>query len=259
MKDQIAVYRIIGNALPPRDTAICRLDALTDILRAERECNYQPHYVLNHIHDSGFRAEVIKLLQQFGCTWVELTFEPRVFRSHTLEEKLLYAININVARNRCLRTAFKNDYAFALILDQDCYFHAEEWDAAMAAVVKDQIQTPQRKYYSFLTTRTHSVIDDLKNVLLEEPMLMFRHDAPRWFNPLIPFGKNDKRELCEWLGHHHQHWKVNNAGKTRIVGKVRHLSYGDVAADDLKVRTNLREQSLKVLMQQLQAKYHDSV
>lgn len=254
--DRIAVYRIIGNALPPRDSAETRLEALEDILKAERECDYQPYYVLNQLHDSTYREAVTDLLKRYNLIWRELLFNPAVFRAQSPENRLLYAININVARNKCLKHAFfKNTHSFALILDQDCYFHPEEWEAALRVIQKDQINTPTRNYYSFPSVRTHTVMTELSHGAGEEPMLMFRHNAPRWFNPLIPFGKSEKLELCEWLGHRWQNWKVKADSRTKIAGRIRHLSYGDIAADDWKVRINLREQSLKVLMKQLEEKY----
>jgi hypothetical protein len=92
----------------------------------------------------------------------------------------------------------------------------------------------------------------------EEPMVIFRKDAPRHFNPHMRFGLNDKSELLYDLGYVYEKEK---AGKIegdicKHVGHVYHLAVSNAMLEvDGKARFDSRARSINNLLQKLDEAY----
>lgn len=253
---KIGICRVIGNELPPRDRAGGKLKSLNHIL--EREEGVDRYWILNHLHDKQYRDTVINLLFQKGERFEEITFDASHYGSlSTFRERLCYAININQARNQGIRlTTITNN--FCACLDQDCFFTANSWQSILQAINNDQQLCPERYYYGLIMKRVIDLnrfaAEDLPN---QEPQLVFRKDAPRLFDPDIPFGEGDKSMLLSALGYGPGPDFAITGDRCRTVGFVFHAPAGAIASEiDFSIRSKFRAESVRRLIHRLDTIAH---
>ena len=250
---QLGLFRILGNALPPRDSMGARIKALRQIMELEADQGIEVNYVINFMHHRGYNEEIHELLNKHGRAWSTLTFDARLFRSMTEAHQRCYAVNINAARNHALHRGFEDGYDFVAVLDQDCFATKDEWDDIKLKIRSD---APQLKYYSLMSHRIHRLNENISRVPAGEPMLIHRHDAEMWYDPMRTFGSRDKLDLALRLGHNMHDWDgLQRNAQTRIVGSIRHYSIGDTRADDQAERHRLRTKSVDQLMETLRKRY----
>jgi hypothetical protein len=255
---RLAICRVIGNELPPRDLPGGKLRSLQHILNTEK--NVDRIWILNHVHDHAYRQKVIHLLTAYGERFHELLFDPyRYFRLSTLEQQICYAINVNEARNVAIALT-RPQYDFAVCLDQDCFFTAPLWEETTEFIRKDQSICRERQYYGVLTKRLMSVDStDVESLPDDEPQLICRSDAAVLFDPTLPFGRGDKMTLLHALGYGRSPAYALRGDTCRTAGHVLHVRCGEPEAEvSLSTRMRARAQAIQALLDQVETRYSSS-
>lgn len=255
------ICRIIGNEMVPRDEPGSRLKVLKYIIDHEPKfASTKRIWILNQINDPEYLAEVKKILVENNEHYHELQFSlKRYLTSWNQDERVCSAINVNSARNQTFSIGRKIG-RFVHILDGDCFFTDDAWAKTTSAIAADQVNQPQRKYYSVPMRRIR--VDDISSadsVPEGEPQLIFRQDADLYFDENIPFGKNDKAELLRRLGHESvqsDNWIVREqAHLCASAGYILHLNTGSVAVErDLSLRMTSRQKSVEDFLKQVESR-----
>lgn len=230
--DSFALFRIIGNDLPPRHQSGQTQQNLRFILDHEPTLpGCTKHWIVNRIVDTATHAEVVGLLEERGASYWDIPFNLSEYRKIPFNLSVLpasrierwvrvalltranrdrvrlairaaqnnYVMHNNGARNRALEEGRKIA-KWILPFDGNCYFTASAWAAVRSAVE----QEPWLKYFAVPMARVLKNADLLKDDFrpppTEEPQLLFRCDAKESFNPLFPYGRRPKVELFWTLG-----------------------------------------------------------
>jgi hypothetical protein len=203
-------------------------------------------YVLNHISDRTYLSRTKELIAQYGQTLVELPFNNSQYRNlSSAREKVIYAININRARNQAIKYAVNHGAEFIFCFDQECYCEPDELNQIIAEIHADQASSPARQYYGLIMKRFVDGAKPDPDSRNEEPQIIFRSDASTLFDESIPFGDNDKRQLLYWLGYGSEPDYHVNGVLCRTIGTVWHLSFGNPELEvDMKLRVAVRRQSI---------------
>lgn len=205
-------------------------------------------WVINHIIDEQYRQSVLDILN--GQQTVEMIFNRKEYqKKQTRDEKIVYAININAARNLGIEKCISR-CDFVISLDQDCYFPSDEWEKVKNTIVEDQ-KMHNRHYYGVNSKRVHisKINRPLDEFPPDEAMPIFRNDAKFRFDPSLPFGRRTKVELLGRLGYE---GFVATKYICKNVGSVVHIAFGDEEMEvDHRLRHFRRQDSLNVLLARL--------
>ncbi|MCC5841335.1 MAG: hypothetical protein JJT96_14555 [Opitutales bacterium] len=230
--DSFALFRIIGNDLPPRHQSGQTLQNLRFILDHEPafpDCT--KHWILNRIVDPATHSRIVGLLEARGASFWDIPFKLSEYKRIPLDLSILptslikrllrlalltranrdrlrlalraaqnnYVMHNNGARNHALEEGRKIA-KWILPFDGNCYFTESAWAATRSAVQRE----PWLKYFAVPMARVVKNEDLLNNDFrpppTEEPQLLFRCDAKESFNPLFPYGRRPKVELFWTLG-----------------------------------------------------------
>ncbi len=251
--NKYAIFWIIGNENPPRDTPGQRLRILQQLL-GQKYPEADGWFLLNRIVDISYRREVLDRISQANGKCVTIPFDQEhTLQGHTHEEIVRRAININDARNYALEFALALGYETVVILDGDCLFDQEGWDAFRAAA--DANPSLPNLSIPHITCRNlpGGLPDDVRP---GEPMIAFRKFSPYHFDVSLPFGQGDKLALLRELGHDMTpdsgHCKLLRTDRTAIAGYCLHLQTGsDAAAADRPTREFLRKESMVQLVDRI--------
>ncbi|GAB5593547.1 hypothetical protein Unana1_08447 [Umbelopsis nana] len=235
-RDQIALYRIIGNDLPPRHKEGQTLSNLAFILKHERSFpNTRKIFVLNRIVDPVNEAAIIRLLDEYKMEYIRAPFHEEDYTKmdfrledfperdflhsddymhfskvaklrtldYTYHDKNLYAMNNNGGRNTALAHAKTlNNVRWILPFDGNCFLSVNGFQE-----IKSQLDRygHNTKYFVVPMTRllNNSVLldgMDEKPKTPEEPQLVFRYDSDEEYNPNMRYGRRSKLELLWRLG-----------------------------------------------------------
>jgi hypothetical protein len=230
--NEFALFRIIGNSLPPRHGADEMLGHLRFTLAHEPPlAGCSKHWVLNRIADAEVEAECIRLVEGAGHGVLRLPFDlqayaerfvdvsdmpPQLDRidprqndgafaasTYALEWKLRhksrYAIALNEARNRAL-DAGRALARWVLPWDGACFVTVEAWQQLRAAVA----QHPDALHLVVPLVR----VTDNRSLLAPgfvpqahtEPQLGFRQDSCVRFDETLRYGNLNKAALLQRLG-----------------------------------------------------------
>jgi len=259
-----AIFRFLGNELPPRDVPGSKLRILDFILR-----NEAPHpltekwWVVNHIYDDELRQNTCTLLQQHNAKYIFLPFDRASYDQARIgKPQLVAAIPINQARNLAIGLG-RGLYEYLAVLDGDCFFPRNNWQSAV-----EQIEAHCSMYYSLPMVRSSVELEGEGKVseLLDEPQVVFRHDAPLRFDEGLPWGNyRDKLDLLARLGHCDVagRWHLlERTDQCRHAGLVHHLASGpleyELEPEPYKRATalfQLREQGLSLFLSRLSKIY----
>lgn len=253
-----AVCRIVGNELPPRDRPGARLEVLRSILDNERlPVDAKRVWILNHIIDPEYKQQVQDLLTSRGETYYDLPFSIKRYLTYlTPEEKILYAININRARNEAIKQG-KKIARLVLILDGDNYLSADAW----TSIVADVDQNPDVSYFYSPIQRVESIVDaaaaKFEPQKAGEPIVIMRSNAEETFAETIAFGNNEKVELLNRLGISSMDvsglWDTKQASnRCKRAGYVLHLPTGEPSVEEnMSQRHQFRKQAVEALLARL--------
>ena len=225
------VVRILGNTLPPRDTAGRRHSTLRRILEDEPKLRgARKLYVINRIYDVGDLALTINLLESHNADYRVIPFKA--------EADL---IQINAARNFAI--AYGQESAeWTVILDGDCEWTSDGWEPVIDAMLSGDVYN-QTSHISIPHAREGTSI-------LAEPMVAFHQSSSQRFNPLLLFGNAEKLDLLYRLGHNPRNITelLGDNCDTRLAGYVTHRTTGEPAVElDVNLRMRLRAESVQNL------------
>ncbi|KAI8330493.1 hypothetical protein BC941DRAFT_361496 [Chlamydoabsidia padenii] len=236
IRDQIILYRIIGNDLPPRHKEGQTLSNLQFILEHEPDFpNTRKIFLLNRISNSANEATIIRLLDRHNKEYIRLPFEEEVYKQldfrledftepdflhsddyrrfskvtklraldYTYHDKNLYAMNNNGGRNTAIEHAKSIKNAkWIMPFDGNCYLSNNGFQE-----IKNQLDNHGSaiKYFIVPMTRllNNSVLLnnlDERPKAPEEPQIIFRHDATEEYNLNMRYGRRSKLELLWTLG-----------------------------------------------------------
>ncbi|KAI9259922.1 hypothetical protein BY458DRAFT_534916 [Sporodiniella umbellata] len=235
-RDQLVLYRIIGNDLPPRHKEGQTLSNIQFILNHEPDFpNTRKIFLLNRITDPANEKAIIRLLDQKQMEYIRVPFEPKEYeqldfqlesfpvpdflhsdnyRRYSKEVKLrvldymyhtknLYAMNNNGGRNTALEhgRSIKNA-KWILPFDGNCYLSNNGFKEITTQLEK---HGKEIKYFIVPMTRllNNSVLLnnlDERPKAPEEPQIIFRHDAKEEYNLNMRYGRRSKLELLWRLG-----------------------------------------------------------
>jgi len=254
--NKYALARIIGNELPPRDSTGNRVESLKFILKNEPDfTNCSKIWIINQIESTEVKESILNLLSPYHVEIMELD-RKKFLRQKTFDGKVIEAININKARNRCLDVA--KGHKFTFVFDGDCFFTQELWDQTIGEIEIDQNTNVDRKYYGVPAARIVSEIpSDLTNYHMWEPSMIFRDDAELRFNENIPFSKGEKLELMKKIGYKSKDGITTLEGDMcKNVGCLLHISFNEPTTEtNLHYRMSLRDKSIELFLTYLENKY----
>ncbi|ORX54026.1 hypothetical protein DM01DRAFT_1407542 [Hesseltinella vesiculosa] len=236
VRDQIVLYRIIGNDLPPRHKEGQTLSNLQFILDHEPSFpNTRKIFLLNRISNPANEATIIRLLDLYQQEYVRLPFEEDIYKQldfrleqfpeadflhsddyrryskvsklrildFTYHDKNLYAMNNNGGRNTAIEHAKSlPNVKWIMPFDGNCFLSANAFKEITTQLDKHGDAT---KYFTVPMARLldNSVLltsSDIRPKAPEEPQIIFRHDADETYNLDMRYGRRSKLELLWTLG-----------------------------------------------------------
>lgn len=243
-----AIFRIIGNENPPRDTSGRRLQVLEHILKNECEKdNIDKWFILNRIIDIQHRRSLCEILDRYNAKYITIPFDIDHI-SDDRKTNLRNIININSIRNYAINVGKLNN-KYTIVLDGDCMFTEDGLNDVVRCMNDDYmyISIPHRRLIS------DGVLGDPA-----EPMVAFHHNSTDLFDENIAFGDGDKLELLYRIGHNKTPRKHHEVIGHHIIssGYVVHIHTGDDQTEsDLTTRLRLREESLDTLIEKAKIKF----
>ncbi|KAL0080645.1 alginate lyase-domain-containing protein [Phycomyces blakesleeanus] len=235
-RDQIILYRIIGNDLPPRHKEGQTLSNLRFILEHEPTFpNTRKLFILNRIADPTNEEMIIQLLSSHQMDYVRLPFDPAEYESldfrledfpetdflhsdwyrrfskvsklrtldYTYHDKNVYAMNNNGGRNAALQhgRALPN-VRWIMPFDGNCFLSKSGFEE-----ISSQLERygEEIKYFVVPMARllNNTVLletEEEKPKAPEEPQIIFRFDATEEYNMNMRYGRRSKLELLWRLG-----------------------------------------------------------
>lgn len=231
-KDTFAIYRIIGNDLPPRHSKGQSFENLRFILDHEPDLpGCEKVFILNRIVDPQQESMAANLLDESGYRYFRIPFVAKEYRQIGLASELIpqveaylqstyvardpgaasrllmalhrhrisYVMNVNQARNAALDDG-RSRARWILPWDGNCFLTADAWEE----IRRDVARQPENRYFLVPMARMQSnaplVNGGSVPQPVEEPQVIFRTDAGEQFNPGIYYGHRDKVELLWRLG-----------------------------------------------------------
>lgn len=229
-KNTFALYRIIGNALPPRHEPKQVLENLAFQLANESEFEgCTKYWIVNRIFDAEVRRSVIELLDSYDQTYFEIGFDKAAYREiliaedttlvsdlvSTLKEldvetteraelaklrlKRLYIMNNNGARNAAIEHG-RSRAKWILPWDGNCFLTRLGWQQIVDSITQAQ----HLPYHIVPMARMSDNVDVdyeiTKPDAKEEPQIIFHRDSTDIFDEAIPYGRRPKIEFLDRIG-----------------------------------------------------------
>lgn len=176
----IAIYRIIGNPLPPRHDLKQLNMNLQYMLTSEPDLpSAKKIFVLNRL-DPPLESFAQRLIESYGYEVLIIKFEAEDFRAYQSEDTFglhpndwgelnqpkfyrlnanLYLMNNNGARNIALRDGIRRGFRWTLPLDGNCFFTLQHW-----ANVLEQLNESESKGIKYAAIPMVRTIVDPANV-----------------------------------------------------------------------------------------------
>ncbi len=229
---EFALYRVLGNSLPPRHGAEEMLAHLRFTLEHEPELRgCRKHWVLNRIADAHVESACVELIRQAGHECIRLPFEmqryarcfndmsdlpPGVDRvdpkhsdiafdasSFALEwkyrHKNLYAIGLNEARNVAL-DAGRAIARWTLPWDGACFITSDAWEQIRRLAESDAAALHLIVPLARIKDNAGLLRPGSVSVTLTEPQIGFRNDSRARFDEGLRYGNLNKAALLRSLG-----------------------------------------------------------
>ncbi|RIA97354.1 hypothetical protein C1645_707204 [Glomus cerebriforme] len=234
--EEIHLYRILGNDLPPRHKAGQVLQNVKFILENEPTFhNTKKWWILNRIIDNEYENALMDLLKQYNQDYVRIPFvieeylkfdfrledfpEPDFFHSYeymnfskvaklrtidySYHDKNLYAMNNNGGRNAALAHGkLQPNVRWIFPFDGNCFLTTNAFLEIMT-----QIERWGKDYKYFvvpmarLLNNTQLLVGpDIRPQTPEEPQIIFRHDSEEKYNENMRYGRRSKLEMLWRLG-----------------------------------------------------------
>lgn len=256
----ICICRVLGNYNPPKSSPQSRLQELVDIIEFETDVSSNKMWVLNRIFDLDYNSKIKDILIKNNYPFYEIPFVYDDFASS--KDKFSYLANINPARNFLIKKCL-SQHKYAFCLDGDCFFDSD----LFIDVTSNLNSNPNKPYYAVMTKRVIKQESkyDFSNVINSEPMLVFTKNSKIFFDENVPFGANDKNELCWKLGFSEEKFiqKIYDTNITgnlcAVLGNVFHISCADQKLEtDSALRKRARIESLTQTIEVIEKIYRKS-
>lgn len=229
---EFALYRVLGNSLPPRHGAEEMLAHLRFTLEHEPELRgCRKHWVLNRIADPRVESACLELIRKAGHEYLRLPFEmqryaqcfndlsdlpPGVDRvdpkhsdvafdasSFALEwkyrHKNLYAIGLNEARNVALDSG-RAIARWTLPWDGACFITSDAWEQIRRLAESDTAALHLIVPLARIKDNAGLLHPGSVSVTLTEPQIAFRNDSLARFDESLRYGNLNKAALLRSLG-----------------------------------------------------------
>lgn len=231
-EETFVLYRIIGNDLYPRHKKGQAIENLGFILKHEPVLpGCEKRFILNRLVDPDQERAMVALLEESGCAYVRIPFDPNEYAQIGFDTDILpapgflagegigllddaakgrllaavyrlknnYVMNNNGARNTALQDG-RRRAKWILPWDGNCFLTQEAW----SAIRTDIAQAPLNRYFvvpmaRMLDNRPLVAGGDIPKAV-EEPQVIFRADAAEQFNTAFCYGCRPKVELLWRLG-----------------------------------------------------------
>jgi len=239
---RVAIYRIVGSELPPRDIAGTRERATEYILQNERlPSNVTVYWIMNQVGPPALRRRLHDLFTRYKANVIDFPLSHEaVINAPTFAEKVRWAIDINSRRNYAVDNGQARKFDWTVVLDGDCMFTAsgfEDFHNAAVHTSHHYVGVPSRRCVVYGDGTREPVGD------FGEPMLAFSGTASRRFDEALPFGQGDKLRLLISLGFlpdEGRHTERTPQAIADVGGWVEHISL-DVANDAVERSRQVRE------------------
>lgn len=206
---KIALYRILGNDLPPRHKKGQTYDNLKFTLENEPVfTNCQKRWIINRIVDSFMEQKITKLLEKHKQTYLRIPFEFKEYKAYNAKrsefgsiryKKIIYVMNNNGARNIALRDG-RRIADWILPFDGNCFFTEEGWKAVESKLA---VQTREDKCFVVpmyrLTNNKQCFNFKPKGLIENEPQIIFGRDSKIHFDESLRYGAFPKVTLLQKL------------------------------------------------------------
>lgn len=225
MPVNFAIYRILGNSLPPRHDPECTLRNLRYILAHEADLpGCSKHWILNGLIDQALATECRTLIEAAGQECHVLPFDEAVYNAQFLDasglpadlagnyppdfnpvlirnrlaiewiyrHKSLTAININRARNMALDLG-QSHARWTIPLDGGCYFTVDDWVSLTRTLDADT--DALYALIPMLRLESNDRFMEVPGAYPIEPQIAFRDDAPDRFDERLRYGNRNKAEF----------------------------------------------------------------
>lgn len=233
-RNKIYLYRILGNDLPPRHRPGQTLTNLRFLLENEAPfANTEKVFVLNRIVDSAYERAIIALLDAHSMKYIRVPFilEDYIrqdfrlgdfpvgdfFRSsdfqqfskiaklrtidYSYHDKNLYAMNNNGGRNIALEHGHAQaDAEWIMPFDGNCFFTPNAFADMTNALHQNRDPYFVVPMARLLDNQQIFNQPDERPEAMEEPQIVFRHDANETYNKDMRYGRRSKLELLWRLG-----------------------------------------------------------
>lgn len=232
LEDTFALYRIIGNDLPPRHAKGQSINNVKFILDNEPNFpNVEKYWIVNRIIDPAQKNEIVTLLDEYKQKYTTVPFIEKEYTKrdwdfesfpeaellHIKEHKEIdpglkslivdqiyrhknnYVMNNNGARNMALLEG-KSNAKWSLPWDGNCYLTEEAWQQILNTI-------KEKPYYKYFIVPMARILDNNKLLFsgyapnaIEEPQIIFRRDTTEIFNENYRYGRRPKVEMLWRLG-----------------------------------------------------------
>jgi len=212
---KLAIYRLLGNDLPPRhqvgqtlENTRFILDREPTLRRAERR------WVLNRIVDAQEEGQLLELLQARGERFLRIPVDFDEYRRrdatrHALprreanrarrHEKVLCLVDLNGARNLALEDG-RRDADWILPLDGNCFFTLDGWEALLARLDAAPQLDRHLIIPMYRLRRNEEATGFRPDPRAEqEPQIGFGRAAHEVYDPQFRYGLDSKIELLKRL------------------------------------------------------------
>lgn len=223
--NKFALFRILGNDLPPCHGPTQTLNNLNYILKNEPPLsNCSKYWIVNNIIDSNKEAQIIELLEKYKQSVLRLPFclkkyallperetvpfkvpwfqfaRRRRLQLHEKRSRLNYVTNNNHARNRAIE--YGASFAeWILPWDGNCMLTPIAWQEIQTAILQ---KNPLYFVTPMMRCQKNSDLDLAyipgKENRTEEPQIGFSAKSQARFNASFYYGRRDKVEMLWRLG-----------------------------------------------------------
>lgn len=225
-----AIFRIIGNSLPPRHSADHAVRSTLYVLENEEEFEgCEKLWVLNRIADRDHKQSLIDLLREKKRRFIDIPFDanahfdsfldvtgapvalrfalkeqsvlPRIalqLEEWKIRHKSQHLVGINDARNVALKFGRAN-YDWSVIADGGVVFSRPGWDDFVRGIEREPERRiaiiPMYRVYDWKPLREYR-----PGETEEEPQIAFHRTSEEVFDPARRYGNQNKAELIARLG-----------------------------------------------------------
>jgi glycosyltransferase involved in cell wall biosynthesis len=228
-KDNFVLYRIIGNDLVPRHKKGQSRENIQFILENEPALpRCEKRFIINRIIDPDELAAIKALLEKYNMPYTVIPFDKKEYDRIGLDTSVLkklkqpyrdypevvqqrialamarlknnYVMNNNGARNAALNDGRKRA-CWVLPFDGNCFISLTAWQEIRGSVLR-QHDTPYHIVPMARITDNGQLLEEgFKPEAIEEPQMLFRHDAKETFNEDFCYGRRPKVEMFWRLGY----------------------------------------------------------